>query len=233
MTIYRTLLFLHCLAASGVSAQTCKTDAITIHTHAALLESIKADPGKKFVALQNLIPGIVVDLRYATTNNFTKTILYKHPVACMRVAPANALLEVQQDLNKKGLELKIYDAFRPFSVTCRIWNLVPDKHYAANPRKGSHHNRAIAVDLTIVNLKTGKELDMGTQFDNFTDKAHHDFAQLPPQVIANRRLLKYTMWKHGFNFVPTEWWHYHWHDKNSFEVIDLDFDDLKDIIETR
>ena len=211
-------------------AQTCKTEAKVINTKAALLESVKNEPGKKLIALQKFIPGIVIDLRYASTNNFTKAILYRHPIACLRQAPANALLEVQKELHKKGLGLKIYDAFRPFSVTCRMWQLASDKHYVANPRKGSHHNRAIAVDLTIVDLKTGKELDMGTPFDNFTDTAHHDFTQLPAEVIANRRLLKYVMWQHGFNFVPTEWWHYHWRDKSSYEVIDLDFDDIKDII---
>jgi D-alanyl-D-alanine dipeptidase len=211
-------------------AQVCKTDAIAIHSKADLQESIKKDPSKRLVALQSFIPGLAIDLRYAGTNNFTKTVLYRHPFACMRIAPATALLQVQQELNKKGLGLKIYDAFRPFSVTCHIWQLVPDRHYAANPRKGSHHNRGIALDLTIIDLKIGKELDMGTGFDNFTDSAHHDFAQLPPKVIANRRLLKNIMWQHGFNFVPTEWWHYHWRDKATYEVIDLDFDDISDLV---
>lgn len=211
-------------------AQNCKTDAKKINTKDGLRQSIKDDPAKKLVALQSFIPGIIIDLRYATTNNFTKTILYTRPAAYLRQAPAMALAEVQRELNKQGLGLKIYDAYRPFSVTCHIWNLIPDRHYAANPRKGSHHNRGIAADLTLVNLKTGKELDMGTPFDNFTDTAHHDFTSLPQQVLVNRKLLKYIMWKHGFNFVPTEWWHYHWRDKNTYEVLDLDFDSIREII---
>lgn len=218
-----------CTFLYHAKAQTCKTEAKTINTKTNLQESIRNEPSKRLVALQKYIPGLAIDLRYATPNNFTKTILYHHPIACMRPGPATALRDVQEELSKKGLGLKIYDAFRPFSVTCRIWALVPDRRYAANPRKGSHHNRAIAVDLTLINLKTGRELDMGTPFDNFTDTAHHDFTALPPKVLANRHLLKYTMWKHGFNFVPTEWWHYHWRDKN-YEVIDLSFDDIKDII---
>jgi len=181
----------------------------------------------KLVDLQQWIPGIVIDMPYATANNFTHTILYYHPAAWMHEAPANALRLVQDDLRKKGLGLKIYDAFRPFSVTCILWRKVSDRHYAANPRKGSYHNRGLAADLTIIYLQTGKELDMGTGYDNFTDSAHHDFTQLPPQVLANRRLLKQTMCRHGFSAVPTEWWHYHWHSKIDYPVIDLDFDEIR------
>ncbi len=107
-----------------------------------------------------------------------------------------------------------------------MWRLSPDRRYTANPRRGSHHNRGIAVDLTLVNLKTGKELDMGTGYDNFTDTAHHDFAFLSSEVMANRRVLRNVMWKYGFNYVPTEWWHYHWRDKN-YDVVDVDFGGLE------
>ena len=213
------------------AAQNCKTDARVISNKADLLQSIKNDPAKKLVDIKKAIPGLVIDLRYATTNNFTHRVLYHHPQAYLRAAPANALRQVQDELHKKGLALKIYDAFRPFSVTCEIWHIVPDRRYAANPRKGSNHNRALAVDVTIVDLKTGKELDMGTPFDNFTDTAHHDFMQLPAQVLTNRKLLKTIMWKHGFGMVPAEWWHYQWKNNDDYEVIDLDFDDLKGIAE--
>ncbi len=215
------------LLAITAKGQKCSTDARCISTVAAYQESVKADARKRLVSLPSYIPGIVLDMRYATTNNFTHKVLYTHPAALMRSEPAQALQKVQQELKKKGYGLKIYDAFRPFSVTCTLWQLVPDRHYAADPRKGSHHNRAIAVDLTIIDVKTGRELDMGTTYDNFTDTAHHDFTALPENVLANRRLLKYVMWKYGFNYVPTEWWHYHWRDKETYEVIDLDFDQLK------
>ncbi len=209
------------------TAQPCKTDAKVVSSKEALLASVKSDPAKRLVDLKKMIPGLVMDLRYATTNNFTKTVLYHHPVAYLRQAPASALKQVQDDLNKKGLSLKLYDAFRPLSVTCKIWRLVPDRRYAANPRKGSNHNRGLAVDLTIIDVKTGRELDMGTPFDSFTDTAHHSFTQLPAQVLANRRLLKSVMRKYGFDIVPDEWWHYQWRNNDDYEVIDLDFDDLK------
>ena len=200
--------------------QTCKTDAKTISSKASFIEAVKSNPAKRLVELQKTIPGLLIDMRYATTNNFTHTVLYRHPVACLHVAPANALRQVQDELHKQGYALKIYDAFRPFAVTCKIWRLVPDRHYAANPRNGSNHNRGLAVDLTIIDLATGKELDMGTTFDDFTDSAHHDFMQLPPKVLANRWLLKRTMKKYGFGHVPAEWWHYQWHNDLDYEVID-------------
>jgi len=141
------------------------------------------------------------------------------------------LQQVQAELSRKGLALKIFDAFRPFSVTCRMWTLVKDKRYVANPMQGSYHNRGLAVDLTIIDLKTGKELDMGTAYDNFTDSAHHSFTHLPPQVLANREMLKNLMHAHGFRIFPTEWWHYHWRNNDDrYEVIDLGFDDLKEAL---
>ena len=219
------------MAAHPCAAQPCKTDAKAVHTRDELLRSIAADPAKKLVALKTMVPGLVMDLRYATTGNFTKIILYRHPVACLRAAPANALKQVQDELGKRGLALKLNDAFRPLSVSCKIWRLVPDRRYAANPRKGSNHNRALAVDITLIDIKTGKELDMGTAFDSFTDTAHHNFMQLPAQVLANRRLLKSTMRKYGFGPVPDEWWHYQWHNDRDYEVIDLEFDDIKGIVE--
>jgi zinc D-Ala-D-Ala dipeptidase len=223
------LLFL-LTAVYFCSGQPCKCNARIISSAEAYNEVVKADPGIKLIVLRNMIPGLVVDMPYATTHNFTKTVLYHHAVAYLCERPANGLKKVQEALNKKGLALKIYDAYRPFNVTCRIWKLVQDKRYAANPRDGSNHNRGVAVDLTVIDIKTGKELDMGTSFDNFTDTAHHDFRQLPAQVLANRKLLKATMRAYGFDIVPEEWWHYQWKNRAGYEVMDLDFDELKKIV---
>jgi D-alanyl-D-alanine dipeptidase len=191
---------------------------------------MRSNPQKRLVSLKRVIPGLQYDLVYGTTRNFTKTVLYTHAQPYLLAGPAAALQEVERELNKRGLGVKIFDAFRPFSVTCHIWQLVPDTRYAANPAKGSNHNRGLAVDLTIIDLATGKELDMGTGFDNFTDTAHHDFAFLPANVLNNRKMLKQAMWKHGFSSIPTEWWHYSRRTKDGYEVIDVDFDDLKDLI---
>ena len=136
---------------------------------------------------------------------------------------ANGLRLVQDELRASVLGLKIFDAYRPYSVTVLFWELVRDERYVANPSKGSGHNKGIAVDLTIIDLKTGKELEMGTGFDNFTDSAHHDFKSLPDTVLANRSLLKSLMEKNGFKSLETEWWHYYWTGPGTFMVLDIDF----------
>ena len=190
---------------------------------------LTVDINKQMKDLKQLIPDLVLDLRYATSDNFVKQSLYpaNTNVTFLRLPAANALKEVQEELQKKGLGLKIFDAYRPYSVTVKFWELIKDERYVANPSKGSGHNRGLAVDLTIVELKTGAELDMGTGFDNFTDTAHHSFIQLSPTVLQNRKLLKDVMLKHGFNLLETEWWHYYWPNDRSYEVLDLDFKKLK------
>ncbi len=221
------------LCTVAAHAQSCKTQARIITTKDSLLKEVKAHPDKGFVELKKLIPNLVLDIRYATPNNFTKVIQYYNPVVCMRIGPAKALQAVQAELNKKGLGLKVFDAFRPFGVTCHMWKMVRDKRYVANPMQGSYHNRGLAVDLTIIELKTGKELDMGTGYDNFTDSAHQAFTQLPPQVLANRAMLRELMHSKGFRIFPTEWWHYHFGDKHEYyEVIDLGFDDMRSVLNT-
>jgi len=108
-----------------------------------------------------------------------------------------------------------------------MWEKVKDDRYAADPSKGSGHNRGAAVDLTLINLKTKKELPMGTGFDNFTDSAHPGFNQLPDSILANRNLLKSVMEKYGFKQLSTEWWHFYLPNSTSFELLDISFADLK------
>lgn len=198
--------------------------AIIISTKKQYLLSVDSNLQKKLINIYKTIPSIILDLRYSTTNNFTKIKLYKKVhTTYMRAAPANALLQVQNDLAKKGFGIKVFDAYRPYSATKLMWNLIHDERYVANPKNGSNHNRGLAIDLTIVNLKTLRELDMGTGFDNFTDTAHHSFTQLPDTILANRKLLKTSMEFFGFTAFDTEWWHYTWPNNQNYEVMDLSF----------
>ena len=123
--------------------------------------------------------------------------------------------------------LKIFDAYRPYSVTVKFWELVKDERYVAHPGKGSGHNRGIAVDLTIIDLASGQELDMGTGFDNFSDTAHSDYTQLPEKVLQNRQLLRSLMEKNGFKVLETEWWHFYLPGSNHYEILDIPFNKLK------
>lgn len=193
---------------------------------------VKTDPSKKMVELKSIIPKIVYNLRYATTNNFMNRRMYpgKTNRTFMRLPAVESLHKVQKELNETGLGIKIFDAYRPYSVTVKFWELVKDEKYVANPSNGSGHNRGIAVDLTIINLKTGEELNMGTGFDNFTDTAHQTFTNLPEEILQNRSLLRSTMEKYGFKALDTEWWHYYLDNGNRYEILDLDLKKLKKVL---
>jgi zinc D-Ala-D-Ala dipeptidase len=191
-------------------------------------QQLRADSMQKMIEIKTLVPGIVYDLRYATKNNFTNTRLYKTGnTTFLRLPVTLALQKVQNELNQKGFGIKIFDAYRPYAVTKKMWDLISDERYVANPSKGSGHNRGLAIDLTLINLNNNKELDMGTGFDNFTDTAHHVFRNLPSTVLENRTLLKETMEKYGFRAFETEWWHYSWPNDRNYEVLDLDFKKLE------
>jgi D-alanyl-D-alanine dipeptidase len=191
-------------------------------------QQVHTDSMQKMIEIKTIIPGIVYDLRYATKNNFTHTRLYQSGSATfLRLPVVRALQKVQEDLNAKGYGLKIFDAYRPYSVTKKMWDIIQDARYVADPSKGSGHNRGLAVDLTIICLKDGSELNMGTGFDNFTDTAHQNFKDLPATVLSNRKLLKETMEQYGFKALETEWWHYSWPNDRNYEVLDLDFKKLQ------
>lgn len=179
------------------------------------------------IELHSLIPNLLYDLKYATTENFTGKQLYTTGTKTyLRLPAAKALAQVQQELNIMGYGLKIFDAYRPYSVTQKMWALIQDERYVANPAKGSGHNRGLAVDVTIVDLKTGKELPMGTGFDNFTDTAHQSFKNLPAAILQNRELLTQTMRKQGFQPLTTEWWHFYWPNDKNYAVLNLRFKQL-------
>ena len=195
-----------------------------INNFAEYETAVTKDSLQAMVNLQNWLSPMITDWKYASTDNFTHTILYHQPKALVRLPVARALQRVQQELTKQGLSLKFYDAYRPYSITKKMWQLVPDERYAANPARGSAHNKGAAVDVSLVNLQTGQELSMPTSFDNFTEKAHQGYQQLPPVVIQNRDKRKKIMEKYGFTALATEWWHYTWSvATGQFPVLDLDF----------
>ena len=198
------------------------SDPPVIKDYALYKQSLKNDSLKKMVELKTIVPNIQYDLRYSTTNNFMHQQVYKNGSRTyLRLVVARALARVQDELNEKNLSLKTWDAYRPYNVTEKMWEMIKDERYVADPKKGSGHNRGIAVDLTIIDRTTGKELDMGTGFDNFTDTAHQDFKNLSSEILANRTLLKTVMEKNGFVALPTEWWHFFWNNSD-FELLDID-----------
>jgi D-alanyl-D-alanine dipeptidase len=192
--------------------------------------SINSDHNKQMIDIKKILPNVMLDLRYATPNNFMHTKLYPAiNTTYLRLPAATALQQIQSELNEMGLGLKIFDGYRPYSVTEKMWEPIKDDRYVADPKKGSGHNRGIAVDLTLINLNTKKELPMGTGFDNFSDTAHQTFISLPKEILFNRNTLKSLMEKHGFIALETEWWHYFLPNASNFELLDIPFKKLKKI----
>lgn len=159
-----------------------------------------------------LDPSIQLDLRYATENNFVEEKMYDCGRCFLRPDVAKEVVAIHRELQAKGYGLKMFDCYRPRPVQWDLWKKVPDPRYVADPRKGSMHNRGMAVDLTIVD-SLGNELDMGTDFDYFGEEAYHRYDKHSAEVAASRKLLLSTMEAHQFRPTSTEWWHYSWRPK--------------------
>jgi D-alanyl-D-alanine dipeptidase len=181
------------------------------------------------IDLEDAIPAVVLDIKYATVNNFTGVAVYNIPKAYARLPVANALKKIQYELKKENLGLKIYDGYRPYSVTVKFYEIVKNPDYAASPRKGSRHNRGCAVDLTIIDLTTNEEIAMPTVYDDFSEKAGHGFNELPEIVLKNREKLRKIMTENGFDIYPAEWWHYDFNGWENFELMDISFEELSGI----
>lgn len=167
-----------------------------------------------FTDVTTLVSGIRLDIRYATTNNFTKAQIYDCPRCLLRPAAAAAIAKAHDNLRKQGYGgLKMFDCYRPRPYQQRLWDKVPNPDYVTPPAKGSMHSRGAAVDLTIVD-RNGQELDMGTPYDFFGVEAHYDYTRLSPKVLANRRLLRTTLEAVGFEGIRTEWWHFSYRGQN-------------------
>lgn len=175
----------------------------------------------KFVNIKTLSPEILLDMKYATADNFLGQVVYDCAECYLRKATAQALVAAQKDFVARGYSLKLFDCYRPLSVQKKMWKILPGTHYVANPAKGSKHNRGAAVDLTLVEIATGKEVDMGTPFDTFSPKAHHSYTDLPKEVLVHRQLLKEVLGKHNFKPIFSEWWHYEYRPEMTSPVEDL------------
>ncbi len=191
--------------------------------------SVVANPDNELVDLENEIPDIVLDIRYATPNNFTGEQIYTQPKAFVRKPVAVALKRVQKTLNERGLGLLVYDAYRPYAATVKFYQVYHDTTFVASPYSGSRHNRGAAVDVSLVDLKIGEELDMPTSFDSFSDTAAPGFQYLSAQKKYNRNLLIEVMESNGFTVYESEWWHFDFQGWHKFDLMDLSFEQLEKV----
>lgn len=160
-----------------------------------------------FVNLKDYSTDFIYDMKYATENNFLKAKVYDCPECYLRLKTVQALIAANKAFIKKGYRIKLFDCYRPLDIQKRMWKIVSNPEYVADPAKGSIHNRGGAVDITLVDQK-GKELDMGTPFDFFGIEASHNYEKLSKKVKNNRMLLKRIMTENKFNSLASEWWHY-------------------------
>ena len=202
---------------------------VPLQTIKQLENSVEKDREMDMVNLQKTVPDLIIDLRYASKNNFTGVRMYPANTnyTFLRKSPALAMVVAAKELKTMNLGFKIWDAYRPYHVTEKFWELIHDERYVANPAKGSGHNRGIAVDLTLYDLSTGKEINMPTGFDDFSEAAHHGQILADNEKTNNRELLRTIMEKHGFIKFETEWWHYYWPGSDRFDVLDIPFEKLK------
>ena len=182
----------------------------------------------ELVELKKLDKTIKLDIRYATSNNFTGRAVYTEARAFLQRPAAEALLRVSRALRMKGYGLAVFDGYRPWSVTKLFWDLTPadKKQFVADPSKGSRHNRGCAVDLTLYELKTGREVSMPSEYDDMTELSHINSSGGTTEQRRLRDMLRAAMEAEGFNVYVPEWWHYDYKDWRQYPILNLSFSEI-------
>ncbi|MBR2189757.1 MAG: D-alanyl-D-alanine carboxypeptidase family protein [Eubacterium sp.] len=174
------------------------------------------------VRVQDFIPNLLVDLKYATEDNFTGEIIYDFSDAYLRYGTVMRLQTVQEDMEARGLTPKIWDAFRPIEAQQALWEAYPDPTYVSNPDRGyTSHNFGNTIDITVVR-SDGEEIPLPTGFDDFSLKADRDYSDCAEEEAENARMLEQAMEAAGFTGYQGEWWHYQ-------DIDDYPGDDLADM----
>ena len=181
-----------------------------------------------FVVLSDYVPAVVQEIRYYSTYNFVGERIngYEEPCALITLEAARALLAVSNQVNAQGFRLKVFDAYRPVTAVKHFifWGIedqdlrmkpyfYPDLQKQELFAKGyiaklSSHSRGSTVDLTLLDMATGKEVDMGSPFDYFSEKSHPDYKDITEEQYENRMKLQHVMVRNGFKPIDCEWWHF-------------------------
>jgi zinc D-Ala-D-Ala dipeptidase len=196
--------------------------SIVVLCQVLTIGQIKATAAPQLTDILTLAPGIQLDIRYATVDNFLGQAVYPKAQCLLRSTVAQRLANVQQTLESQNLGLKVFDCYRPLSVQKRMWKIKPDANYVANPQNGSRHNRGAAVDVGLVDDQ-GQVLEMPSEFDDFSDKSDADYPHASKIALQNRRLLQQVMKQQGFKLLDTEWWHFDAPNWQRYKVLDIDF----------
>ena len=172
-----------------------------------------------FVDLQDINDTIIIELRYATDDNFTGTVLYPVSVCLLRAETAQKLIQAENRLETLGYRIKVWDAYRPLSVQRVLYEAVEDKTFIADPANGSRHNRGGAVDITLTDMD-GNEVEMPSDFDDFL-KCERNDPGMSETARANMDLLTSVMTECGFTPINSEWWHFDDSDWRAYPVLGI------------
>ncbi len=199
-------------------------------------EALQAQPpvehGKRkpdLVEVVKLDPGIKLDIRYASTNNFMSTPFYTQARAFLQRPVAEALARADRELRGHGYGVLIHDAYRPWYVTKMFWDATPDdkKKFVADPAKGSNHNRGCAVDASLYDRKTGQEVEMPSGYDEMSERAYPDYAGGAADERTRRDLLRRVMEANGFTVYEYEWWHFDYRGCTDWPIMNVPFEKVK------
>lgn len=181
------------------------------------------------IEISNLDSTLRFDIRYSSKNNFLKRPLYKLSKVYLQEEVVNDFLKINKQLNQRGYGFLIYDGYRPWSITKIFWDETPveKRIFVADPEKGSNHNRGCALDLTLYDLKTGKEIEMPCTFDTFSEEAFIEYKKCSEEARINRDFLISEMEKDGnFKVNKYEWWHFDHKNCKDYPILDLKFEEL-------
>ena len=220
-------LFLSGLAYSQPEVPVNEFGLKVVDSKSLYLVQVAGNAENTLLNLEGFVTNLRKDVKYATTDNVTRQVLYSTPGVFLRKPAAEALKKIAEELALNGIGLVVYDAYRPYSITKKIWDFVLNEDFAASPKTGSRHNRGCAIDIGLYDIVSGELLEMPTVFDDFTEKANHKYMKISPQQRINRALLRTVMEKHGFQPLESEWWHYDYSSWKSFDLMDISFEELK------
>jgi len=202
-----------------------------------LLQAVQEGPPKEagpfrtpdLVELTTLDSGIRLDVRYATPNNLAGRPVYTEARAFLQRPAAEALQRAHRALMPQGYGLLVFDGYRPWRVTKLFWDVTPPdkREFVADPTKGSKHNRGCAVDLSMYDLKTGREVEMPSVYDEMSPRAYPDYAGGSAEARQRRDILRAAMEHEGFVVEPNEWWHFNYKDWQSYPILDIPFSEIR------
>lgn len=181
------------------------------------------------VELIKLDSTIKLDIRYATNNNLVGRSVYTEARAFLQRPAAEALVKINASLKPLGYGLLVFDGYRPWSVTKLFWDITSEenKKFVADPKKGSRHNRGCAVDLSLYDLATGKEIEMTGVYDEMSERSYPDYKGGTEQQRKMRELLRSKMEANGFTVYPYEWWHYDFNGWEHYNISNIPFSEIK------